>query len=156
MNPRNPLHTFRFILLLIIAFHGMKLSSQAIYRTAKKLPDTGQNLSYTNTFGEDNDYSINPPKLALYGKGMVYDSVTTFVWQQGDGGEMTWQQAKSTAIHLPWVVSTTGYYPTPTKPSPSSTTKIPTRRLISNCSVKRGQNIGTPPPCRPMTPARFG
>ena len=94
MNPRNPLHTFRFILLLIIAFHGMKLYGQAIYRTAKKLPDTGQNLSYTNTFGEDNDYSINPPKLALYGKGMVYDSVTTFVWQQGDGGEMTWQQAK--------------------------------------------------------------
>lgn len=94
MNLRNALHTFRFLFLSTIAVHGAELSGQAIYRTAKKLPDTGQNLSYTNTFGEDNDYSINPPKLALYGKGMVYDSVTTFVWQQGDGGEMTWQQAK--------------------------------------------------------------
>jgi len=94
MIQRNPFHTFRFLFLSIIAIYGAKLSGQAIYRTAKKLPDTGQNLSYTNTFGEDNDYSINPPKLVLYGKGMVYDSVTSFVWQQGDGGEMTWQQAK--------------------------------------------------------------
>lgn len=70
------------------------IAAQSIYRTVKKLPDTGQNLSYTNTFGEDHDYAINTPKLVLYGKGMVYDSVTTLMWQQGDGGEMTWQQAK--------------------------------------------------------------
>lgn len=73
---------------------ALSVQAQAIYRTVKKLPDTGQYLSYTNTYGEDHDYNTNPPKLALYGKGMVYDSVTTLVWQQGDGGEMTWQQAK--------------------------------------------------------------
>ena len=29
--------------------------AQSVVRTIKKLPDTGQNTSYTNTFGEDND-----------------------------------------------------------------------------------------------------
>lgn len=81
-------------LLTLGLFFAVEVSGQSLRRTAKKLPDTGQTLSYTNTFGEDHDYSINPPKLKLYSPGVVYDSVTTFMWQQGDGGEMTWQQAK--------------------------------------------------------------
>jgi hypothetical protein len=81
-------------LLTMGLFFAVEVSGQSLRRTAKKLPDTGQTLSYTNTFGEDHDYSINPPKLKLYSPGVVYDSVTTFMWQQGDGGEMTWQQAK--------------------------------------------------------------
>lgn len=68
--------------------------AQSVVRTIKKLPDTGQNTSYTNTFGEDNDYSINPQKFSVK-NGIVVDSVTTLMWQQTDGGEMLSDNAKN-------------------------------------------------------------
>ena len=68
--------------------------AQSVVRTIKKLPDTGQNTSYTNTFGEDNDYSINPQKFSVK-NGIVVDSVTTLMWQQTDGGEMLFDNAKN-------------------------------------------------------------
>jgi len=68
--------------------------AQSVVRTIKKLPDTGQNTSYTNTFGEDNDYSINPQKFSVK-NGIVMDSVTTLNWQQTDGGEMIFDNAKN-------------------------------------------------------------
>jgi hypothetical protein len=58
-----------------------------------RLPDTGQTLSYTDTFGEDSDYTINPPhftKLDISGKAlsigasnwsMVRDDVTGLIWE---------------------------------------------------------------------------
>lgn len=57
------------------------------------VPDTGQNLSYTATFGEDSDYIINPPqytKLDASGNAlhacatqwsMVRDEVTGLIWE---------------------------------------------------------------------------
>lgn len=61
--------------------------------TLQKLPDTRQVTSYTPTFGEDSDYTINPPTYADNGNGTVADQVTELVWQQLDGGEMTWSNA---------------------------------------------------------------
>ncbi|MCX7003200.1 MAG: DUF1566 domain-containing protein [bacterium] len=58
-----------------------------------KLPDTGQTQDFTSTFGEDSNYTINPPSLADNGDGTVSDSVTGLVWQNADGGEMTWSNA---------------------------------------------------------------
>jgi hypothetical protein len=58
-----------------------------------KLPDTGQVTDYTSTFGEDSDYTINPPAYTDNGNGTVTDQVTGLVWQQTDGGEMTWSSA---------------------------------------------------------------
>ena len=44
----------------MVASHEIRNGqAQSVVRTIKKLPDTGQNTSYTNTFGEDNDYTIN-------------------------------------------------------------------------------------------------
>ena len=80
--------------LFIAAFLPQLGKAQTVLRTIKKLPDTGQNTSYTNTFGEDNDYSINPQKFSLK-NGVVMDSVTTLMWQQTDGGEMTFDNAKN-------------------------------------------------------------
>ena len=68
--------------------------AQSVVRTIKKLPDTGQNTSYTNTFGEDNDYSINTEKFSVK-NGIVIDSITTLNWQQTDGGEMLFDNAKN-------------------------------------------------------------
>ena len=58
-----------------------------------KLPDTGQTNPYTATFGEDADYTINPPSFTDNGDGTVLDNVTGLVWQKADGGEMTWPGA---------------------------------------------------------------
>lgn len=61
--------------------------------SALKLPDTGQVTDYTSTFGEDSDYSLNPPAYTVNGDGTVTDQVTGLMWQQSDGGEMTWPNA---------------------------------------------------------------
>lgn len=84
-----------FIAAIAVAILTPKFNfAQSVVRTIKKLPDTGQNTSYTNTFGEDNDYSINPQKFGLK-NGIVVDSVTTLMWQQTDGGEMLFDNAKN-------------------------------------------------------------
>ncbi len=61
--------------------------------TGAPVPDTGQTTSYTNTFGEDSDYLINPPsytKLDASGNDlpitatswvMVRDNVTGLIWE---------------------------------------------------------------------------
>ena len=51
------------------------------------IPDTGQTQSYTDTFGEDSDYEINPPSYTENGDGTVTDNTTGLVWQQQDGGQ---------------------------------------------------------------------
>lgn len=64
------------------------------------LPDTGQTAGYTGTFGEDADYTIHPPAYTVHGDGTVSDDVTGLMWQQVDGGEMTWQAAAAYAAVL--------------------------------------------------------
>ena len=43
---------------------------------AAPVPDTGQTQSYTNTFGEDPDYTFNPHSYTDLGNGVVRDNVT--------------------------------------------------------------------------------
>lgn len=69
-------------------------TAQAVLKTMLRLPDTGQNTSYSITFGEDADYNINTPFYILNGNGTVTDTVTTLMWQQTDGGEMTIENAQ--------------------------------------------------------------
>ncbi len=49
-----------------------------------KLPDTGQTGDYTPTFGEDSDYTINPPSYTDNSDGTVTDNNTGLMWQQED------------------------------------------------------------------------
>ena len=61
--------------------------------TSSRLPDTGQVTAYTDSFGEDSDYTINPPsytKLDEHGDdlpdsvaswAMIRDNVTGLVWE---------------------------------------------------------------------------
>ncbi len=69
------------------------LSAAASQVVMKKLPDTGQTTSYTSTFGEDADYSINIPSFTANGDGTVIDNTTGLMWQQTDGGEMSIEKA---------------------------------------------------------------
>jgi len=83
------------IKLLIINFLFINLSSNAqVIKSILKLPDTGQNTSYTTTFGEDNDYNINTPYYVNLGNGTILDTITGLMWQQGDSGELTFENAK--------------------------------------------------------------
>lgn len=80
--------------ILTLGLFSAALWSQAqVLKTMKKLPDSGQNTSYTNTFGEDNDYQLNAPGFKLVGSGSVLDTITGLVWQMTDGGEMTVENA---------------------------------------------------------------
>lgn len=81
------------ILTLIFLISTYLSHSQSVTKTMKRLPDTGQNTSYTATFGEDNDYTINAPFFKNNGNGTVTDTITGLMWQQTDGGEMTIENA---------------------------------------------------------------
>ena len=78
------------IVFLLFTTYGF---AQSVTKTINLLPDTGQNLSYTNTFGEDNDYNINVPSYTNNGNGTITDNVTGLMWEQTDGGEMTIENA---------------------------------------------------------------
>lgn len=58
-----------------------------------QLPDTNQTQSFTDTPGEDSDYSINIPSFTDNGDGTIIDNVTSLMWQKMDGGEMIWANA---------------------------------------------------------------
>ena len=80
---------FVFFALLLVS---MTVDAQTT-KTMKLLPGTGQITSYTNTFGENADYIINPPVYTANGDGTVTDAVTGLQWQKTDGGEMTVENA---------------------------------------------------------------
>ncbi|MFY8020160.1 MAG: DUF1566 domain-containing protein, partial [Bacteroidia bacterium] len=83
----------RFICLSFFILAHLILDAQNVRKTMLRLPDTGETSSYTNTFGEDHDYLINPPYFIINGDGTVLDTVTGLMWQQTDGGEMTYENA---------------------------------------------------------------
>jgi hypothetical protein len=77
-----------------------QISTAQIPKTMRRLPDTGQTQSFTNTVGEDADYLQNPPIFVLNGDGTVTDTVTGLQWQQTDGGEMTFENAEIFCANL--------------------------------------------------------
>jgi len=78
---------------LPIAISLILILSFASINFAGPVPDTGQTQSYTDTFGEDSDYLINPPsytKLDSQGNPlpdsatewvMVRDNMTGLIWE---------------------------------------------------------------------------
>jgi hypothetical protein len=64
------------------------------------LPGTGQTRKYTATPGEDADHPGLAPSFRLLKAGIVLDDVTGLVWQQTDGGEMTWAIAQTYCVAL--------------------------------------------------------
>ena len=50
------------IILLALIYYVPTLSyGQMVSKTMLRLPDTGASTSYTNTFGEDNDFNLFTP-----------------------------------------------------------------------------------------------
>ncbi len=63
------------------------------------VPDSGQTNGYTSVFGEDCDYTLQAPACTNAG-GIVHDLRTGRMWQETDGGEMTWEAASAYAAAL--------------------------------------------------------
>lgn len=78
----------------------LQSSSTTDNTPASHLPDTGQTTRYTQTFGEDADFTGNNPSFTDNGNGTVTDNVTGLTWQKTDGGEMTFEQAQEYASSL--------------------------------------------------------
>lgn len=76
-----------------LLFWTLPVFGQSVVKSMANLPDTGQTSSYTTTFGEDHDYTFFPPSYRDNNNGTISDMVTTLMWQQSDGGEMTFEQA---------------------------------------------------------------
>ena len=81
------------ILFGLLLLNSTLFFGQSVSKTIQLLPDTGQTQSYTTTFGEDHDYLINTPAFTNNGNGTITDNVTGLMWQQVDGGEMTFENA---------------------------------------------------------------
>lgn len=58
------------------------------------LPGTGQDASFTSTFGEDADYPNHPLSYLTRTDGTVQDLNTGLIWQQADGPLSSYGQAK--------------------------------------------------------------
>ena len=54
--------------------------------TMLKLPGTGQTTHYSTAFGDDANYTRNPPSFTDNGNGTITDNVTTLMWQKLDDG----------------------------------------------------------------------
>ena len=67
-----------FIALLLLALAILIKVPVMVF--AWPVPDTGQTQSYTTTFGEDADYTINPHSYTDLGNGIVRDNVTGLEW----------------------------------------------------------------------------
>lgn len=70
-------------------------TSPSLSWSLRNLPDTGQTGHFGMAFGEDSDYTINAPSYQTNSDGTITDRVTGLQWQQGDGGEKSWDGAQS-------------------------------------------------------------
>lgn len=97
--------------------------------TMTRLPDTAQTNAYnTPVPGTDADYTIQPPALASLGDGTIRDLQTGLVWQQVDGGEMTWPAAGTYAA-----TNTLGNLP-------AGTWRLPTVHELASLLVYHREN----------------
>lgn len=80
--------------VMAVMLPGITLHAQSVMKTMKRLPDTGAGIGYSAAPGEDGEISIQPPFFIIHGNGTITDTVTGLMWQQGDGGEMTIENAR--------------------------------------------------------------
>lgn len=78
-----------------------QVSATPVVVVVVHVPDTGQTGDYTTTYGEDSDYTINPPSYTDNGDGTITDNVTGLLWQKQDDATMrTWTDAGTYCTNL--------------------------------------------------------
>lgn len=84
----------KYLLLFILGFNICPFYfAQSFTKSMLHLPDAGQTKSFTSTFGEDNDYSLNMPFYKDNGNGTITDTITGLMWQKMDFGEISFENA---------------------------------------------------------------
>lgn len=84
----------KFVLSFFVMWFVINsLLCQELMKSIQRIPDTGQNKSYTSTLGEDSDYNILVPYYIKNTNSTITDTITGLMWQQTDGGEMTFENA---------------------------------------------------------------
>lgn len=84
----------KYLLLFILGFNICPFYfAQSFTKSMLHLPDAGQTKSFTSTFGEDNDYSLNIPFYKDNGNGTITDTITGLMWQKIDFGEISYENA---------------------------------------------------------------
>lgn len=84
--------------ILTILFTACHVNAQKVFPF--RIPDTGQFTSYTTVRGSDSDFIINPQSFKDNGDGTVTDYITGLMWQETDGGEMTFGSAQEYVKNL--------------------------------------------------------
>lgn len=79
------------IITMILGFSIFKLNAQETFFFES--PDTGQTGDFTQTVGEDSDFSIHSLSYTDNTDGTITDNVTGLMWQKTDGGEMSFDSA---------------------------------------------------------------
>lgn len=79
------------IITMILGFSIFKLNAQETFFF--KSPDTGQTGDFTQTVGEDSDFSIHSLSYTDNTDGTITDNVTGLMWQKTEGGEMSFDSA---------------------------------------------------------------
>jgi hypothetical protein len=70
---------------------ALVLTGQTV-KTMSHLPDTGQTRRFAP--GDDSEHPNHPLAYTVNAGVVVTDQVTGLLWQQTDGGEMTWEHAR--------------------------------------------------------------
>ena len=84
-----------YVLSLVVNDGTVSSTADTVTITAAifKISDTNQTTSYTTTFGEDSDYTINPSSYTDNGDGTITDNVTALVWQKNNSTWLSWDDA---------------------------------------------------------------
>lgn len=85
----------RNICMMVLCCMAALARGQMWNRSMLHLPDTGQEADFTPTPGEDSDFTLFPLSYIVHEDETLTDEVTGLMWQQQDGGEMTFEQAQA-------------------------------------------------------------
>jgi len=91
------LRTFKSIVAILSTTIAQAQVVDSVADKITALPDTGQTVRFTKTFGEDGDFDGASPNYVDNQDGTISDQITGLMWQKIDGGEMTWENAQQYA-----------------------------------------------------------
>ncbi len=81
-----------FVIILSIRNAGSYVCSKTILGLSR-LPDTGQTAGFTSTFGEDSNYSTNPPYFTDNSNWTITDNVTGLMRQKIETSKIKWEKS---------------------------------------------------------------
>jgi len=93
----------RYVISLTVNDGLLSSATKTVTVTARiPVPDSGQTVSYTSTFGEDSDYKLYTLSYTDNGEGTIRDNVTGLTWQKCSAGQTNDAACSGTATSYNW------------------------------------------------------